>query len=61
MDRTTLSLRPPDGEWSTCNHVTKYESGERRLDVVEFVEVAEAIGFDASEVIRELAKKGHGR
>ena len=26
--------------------VAKYESGERRLDVVEFIEVAEAIGFD---------------
>ena len=35
--------------------------GERRLDVVEFMEVAEAIGFDAAEFDRALAKKGRGR
>lgn len=32
--------------------VAKYESGERRLDVVEFIEVAEAIGFDPADFIR---------
>ena len=26
--------------------VAKYESGERRLDFIEFIEIAEAIGFD---------------
>ena len=34
--------------------VAKYESGERRIDVVEFLEIAEAVGFDPSELIREL-------
>jgi transcriptional regulator with XRE-family HTH domain len=34
--------------------VSKYESGERRLDIVEFLEVAEAIGFDAGELIAAL-------
>ena len=34
--------------------VAKYEGGERRLDVVEFMEVAEAIGFDPAEFIRRL-------
>ena len=43
------------------SYVAKYERGERRLDVVELLEVAEAIGFDAGDVIRELAKKGRGR
>ena len=38
------------------SYVAKYERGERRLDVVEFVEVAEAIGFDAVDFIRALAK-----
>ena len=33
--------------------------GERRLDVVEFMEVAEVIEFDAAEFIRALAKQGH--
>lgn len=36
------------------SYVSKYESGERRLDVVEFVEVAEAIGIKPDELIREL-------
>ena len=31
--------------------VAKYEGGERRLDVIEFMEVAEAIGFDPAEFI----------
>ena len=26
--------------------VPKYETGERRIDVVEFVEIARAVGFD---------------
>lgn len=26
--------------------VAKYETGERRIDVVEFIEIAEAVGFD---------------
>ena len=34
--------------------VAKYESGERRLDVVEFIEVAEAIGFDPADFIRDF-------
>ncbi len=29
------------------SYVSKYESGERRLDVVEFIEAAEAIGCSA--------------
>ena len=29
--------------------VSKYEAGERRLDVIEFLEVIEALGLDASE------------
>lgn len=34
--------------------VAKYENSERRLDVVEFMEVAEAIGFDPERFVREL-------
>lgn len=35
-------------------YVSKYETGERRLDVIEFLEVAEAIGFDPNAMIKEL-------
>jgi len=34
--------------------VAKYEKGERRLDVIEFIEIAEAIGFDPSAAVRQL-------
>jgi len=34
--------------------VSKYESGERRLDVIEFLDVAEALQFDVYEFIKKL-------
>ncbi len=34
--------------------VSKYERGERRLDVVEFIEVADALKLDPVEVVRQL-------
>ena len=37
--------------------VAKYEGGERRLDVIEFLDVASAIGFDPAEFIRELRSR----
>ena len=36
--------------------VSKYERGERRLDVVEFVRVTQAIGIDATQVISSIKK-----
>ncbi len=32
--------------------VAKYEGGERRLDVVEFIEIAKLLGADPQEIIR---------
>lgn len=34
--------------------VSKYERGERRLDVVELLDVTEALQLDASKLIRQL-------
>ena len=34
--------------------VSKYERGERRLDVVEFFDVARALGIDAISFLKEL-------
>lgn len=34
--------------------VAKYEGGERRLDVVEFIAIAEALGADPIKLLREL-------
>ena len=36
------------------SYVAKYELGERRLDLLEFLDVAAAIGFEPGEVIRAL-------
>ena len=35
--------------------VSKYESGERRLDVVEFVDVARALGLDWARLLEDAA------
>jgi transcriptional regulator with XRE-family HTH domain len=34
--------------------VSKYERGERRLDVVEFLEVTKALGMDPANLIKQL-------
>ena len=34
--------------------VSKYERGERRLDLVEFLEVADALGFQPARFIKRL-------
>ena len=36
------------------SYVSKYESGERRLDVVEFLEVADGIGVHAIDIVTAL-------
>ena len=35
--------------------VAKYENGERRVEVVEFVEIVRAIGCDGHHIIDEVA------
>jgi hypothetical protein len=39
------------------SYVAKYEGGDRRLDVLEFLDVAEAIGFDPYRFIRSLVRR----
>ena len=36
------------------SYVSKYERGERRLDVIEFLEIARVIGFDPHELLTQL-------
>lgn len=38
--------------------VAKYEHGERRLDVVEFIQVARAIGADPKRLLGKLIAEG---
>jgi transcriptional regulator with XRE-family HTH domain len=37
--------------------VAKYEGGERRIDVVEFIAIAKAIGADSLEILRALKRR----
>lgn len=41
--------------------VSKYEAGERRLDVVEFLEAAEALETDPLTLLREVRKSDPAR
>ena len=36
--------------------VSKYEGGERRLDVIEFLAIAHAIGIDPAAILAELQR-----
>jgi transcriptional regulator with XRE-family HTH domain len=36
------------------SYVSKYESGERRLDVVEFIAVSAALNEDPLELLRQI-------
>lgn len=38
--------------------VSKYESGERRLDVIEFLDIATALELDAGLLLEELKFSG---
>lgn len=39
------------------SYVAKYEGGERRIDVIEFIGIAHALDFDAGRAVREVAAK----
>lgn len=36
--------------------VAKYEGGERRLDLVESLEIARALGIDARRLVRDVSE-----
>lgn len=37
--------------------ISKYEGGERRIDVIEFIAIADALEMDASRAIRDVRAK----
>lgn len=37
-----------------ASYLSKIENGTRRLDVIELIQIAEALGVDPAEIIREL-------
>ncbi len=44
----------------TQSFIAKYEGGERRLDVVEFIAVTEAIGIDPCGIMQSVAAEVPG-
>ncbi|MGD0474262.1 MAG: helix-turn-helix transcriptional regulator [Candidatus Velthaea sp.] len=36
------------------SYVSKYESGERRLDVVELIDIADVVAIDVIELLNDL-------
>jgi transcriptional regulator with XRE-family HTH domain len=42
------------------SYLSKIENGTRRLDVVELIQIASAIGADAAEIMREVQESLSG-
>ena len=51
---TQAELAARLGEYQSF--VARLESGQRRVDVVEFIELAETLGFDPAKAISALKK-----
>lgn len=37
------------------SRIARIESGDRKIDVIEYLEIAEAIGFDPFELLKEVS------
>lgn len=54
-DMTQTDLADALGQYQSF--VARVESGERRVDVIEFLDIAECIGFDPKAFISKLLAK----
>jgi transcriptional regulator with XRE-family HTH domain len=52
---TQAQLAEKLGEYQSF--VARLESGQRRIDVVEFLDLASELGFDPAKVIRQIELK----
>lgn len=52
---TQAELASRLGEYQSF--VARLESGQRRVDVVELIELARALNFDAADVVEELMQE----
>ena len=41
--------------------VSKFENGERRLDILEFFEITQAMGVDPLEIIQDLTRENFSK
>ena len=51
QERLAKQLKRPQ------SFIAKYERGERRLDVIEFVTIASCLGVDPAKLLRKLLGK----
>jgi transcriptional regulator with XRE-family HTH domain len=59
-ERTKAGLRQVDlaGKLGVYQSwVTHMESGQRRIDVIELIELSRAIGFDIAGMVRKLSRR----
>ena len=56
---TQAQLAERLGEYQSF--VARLESGQRRVDVVEFIALAQILGFDPSQAIRDIEKAEKSR
>jgi HTH-type transcriptional regulator/antitoxin HipB len=40
-----------------ASYLSKIENGTRRLDVIELIQIADAINVDAADIVRELEQR----
>ncbi|WEX76659.1 helix-turn-helix transcriptional regulator [Sinorhizobium numidicum] len=55
--RKTAGLTQDDLARAVGEHqsfVARLESGQRRIDVIEYIALAEVMGFDAAEALKQL-------
>ena len=57
LGMTQSELADAIGEYQSF--VARLESGQRRLDVIEFLRLAEVLQFDAKAVLGDLQKLGN--
>jgi transcriptional regulator with XRE-family HTH domain len=53
---TQTQLAEALGEYQSF--VARLESGQRRVDVIELIELAGILGFDAAQMVREVELSG---
>lgn len=59
--RRTDPASPRPSPEKTQSFVAKYEGGERRLDVVEFIVIARALGADPLKLMATFVTGGKGK
>lgn len=52
LDASLTQLQVAEKIRQTQSYVSKYESGEQRLDLIELETVCEAVGISLSELVR---------